>query len=664
MSQVLARRYRPQTFEDVIGQGPVIQTLRNAIASGRVAHGFIFSGHRGIGKTTVARILAKALNCQSSQGATTDPCGQCVACTEIRDGNAVDVIEIDAASNRGIDEIRSLRDSVRYRPARDRYKFYILDEAHQLTEDAFNALLKTLEEPPDWAVFVLATTEPEALPATIRSRCQQFSFRAVPFTLIYARLEDICQRENIAAEPEALGLLAEAGEGSLRDALSLLDQAISYSGDGLKADGVRQLLGRVSHRQIAQLLQAIAASDTRAVLENLDLLLGTGVSATQLCRQLVGFVRNCLVAQAAGADSKLLETTDQQREAIAEIARLFSEEDLARFLQILLRTNGDLRFGHEERFHLELGLVKMTQARRLSRVEDLLGALSTGDAGEQKKNFSEPAGALKEPVEGKFAAANPAPAPATAPASPFAARVAAAPPPSPGSEAAAPGAGAKAASSPAGASFLSRAGSSGSETAATKSAREVPPPSFAPQAGASMVVDSKPAAAISVASEMAAAASAAFSEAAGEVAAFTAEVSPSPAAPLPEDPEGRTEQVLQLLEQQKKSSLLSIVDKAVWQWKGNDLCLVFAGESAPLAGLADNDQVRKSLRDACRQVLGHVPEISIERRAEAVAAKPKRQPLAAAELEARAASHPTLQRFKERIPCQVLRTVPYQTDHD
>src|SRR5712671_1405842 len=243
--QVLARKYRPQRFSEVIGQDHVTRTLKNAIEQRRIAHGYIFSGHRGIGKTTIARILAMALNCRSSESPVAEPCGVCESCTEVRAGNAVDVIEIDAATNRGIDEIRELREAARYRPARDRYKIYILDEAHQITDAAFNALLKTLEEPPGHVVFMLATTAPEDIPQTIRSRCQHFSFRAVKFEEIVGQLGDIARQEGIQADEEALAVLAEAGDGSVRDALSLLDQAIASSENqgSLSAESVRQLIG-------------------------------------------------------------------------------------------------------------------------------------------------------------------------------------------------------------------------------------------------------------------------------------------------------------------------------------------------------------------------------------------------------------------------------------
>src|SRR5258708_6755129 len=329
---VLARKYRPQKFSEVIGQDHVTRTLQNALDQGRTAHGYISSGHRGIGKTTVARILAAALNCVSPGKAVAEACGVCESCTEIRAGNAVDVIEIDAATNRGIDEIRELREAARYRPARDRFKIYILDEAHQITDAAFNALLKTLEEPPGHVVFMLATTAPEDIPQTIRSRCQHFSFRAVKFEQIVEQLKDLCGRENISAAEDALALLAEAGDGSMRDALSLLDQAIASSENQgrVSAASVRQLVGAAPSGVLEEIMQAVSQSGSQEILQITDRLLTEGQNPVHFARQLVRFLRNAIVAKLAGSHSSLLQISSDQRARLARIAEIFSEEDLAR----------------------------------------------------------------------------------------------------------------------------------------------------------------------------------------------------------------------------------------------------------------------------------------------------------------------------------------------
>src|SRR6202140_2376468 len=378
--QVLARKYRPQKFSEVIGQEHVTRTLKNAIEQGRTAHGYIFSGHRGIGKTTVARILAMALNCRSKDRPVPEPCGVCESCTEIRAGNAVDVIEIDAATNRGIDEIRELREGARYRPARDRFKIYILDEAHQITDAAFNALLKTLEEPPDHIVFMLATTQPEDIPQTIRSRCQHFSFRAVKFDAIVAQLRDLVTREKIEADDDALALLAEAGDGSMRDALSILDQAIASSSGKITADSVRNLVGAAPAHILEQVMQAVSEGRSEEILRQVDHLIGEGHSPTHFARQMVRFLRNATVAKIAGKDSSLLQVSSEERERVARVAEWFGEEDLTRHLQIMLRTHGELGYKQEQRFHLELGLLKMAHAQKLLPIEQLLSDVAAAPA--------------------------------------------------------------------------------------------------------------------------------------------------------------------------------------------------------------------------------------------------------------------------------------------
>ena len=394
--QVLARKYRPQRFADVVGQEHVTVTLMNALTQQRIAHGYIFSGHRGIGKTTIARILAMALNCRNAIGSearpTAEPCEVCESCTEIRAGNAVDVIEIDAATNRGIDEIRELRDAARYRPARDKYKIYILDEAHQITDAAFNALLKTLEEPPEHIVFMMATTQPEDIPQTVRSRCQHFSFHAVKLVDILGQLRAIAEREGLDADDTALGLLAEAGDGSMRDALSIMDQAIASAPveDGrarLDAAQIRELMGTVPNAMFETIFSAVNNNRSAEVMSLANQLLDAGNSPAQLARQCVRYLRNCLIAKIAGVGgdeasdgmgSELLQiSADEQRRA-GRTAALFTEEELTRFLQMMLRTFDELGYRQEQRFHFELGLLKLVHLRRLLPVEELLSQFPAG----------------------------------------------------------------------------------------------------------------------------------------------------------------------------------------------------------------------------------------------------------------------------------------------
>src|SRR5882762_10074571 len=342
MYQVIARKYRPQSFADVVNQEHVKTTLENAIAQNRIAHGYIFSGQRGTGKTTVARILARCLNCVN--GPTNQPCGVCASCVEIAAGGAPDVIEIDAASNRGINEMRELRENVRYQPVRDRYKVFIVDEAHQITSEAFNALLKTIEEPPEWVVFILCTTEAHKIPATIASRCQHFSFRSVDFEALIERMDWICRQEGIKADTEALSVLAQAGEGSVRDSLYRVTQALSES----------------------------SPAAMLAIVEDLE---RSGSNLQHFSREVARYFRNLLVAKVG--DVKLIPASPQERERLSQIAGPFSEEDLTRYLQLSLDLFSDLQASLQPRFHLELGLIRMVHAGRLLPIEEALAGLGS-----------------------------------------------------------------------------------------------------------------------------------------------------------------------------------------------------------------------------------------------------------------------------------------------
>jgi DNA polymerase-3 subunit gamma/tau len=377
--QVIARKWRPQTFDDLVGQQHVTGTLKNAIKNDRVAHAYIFSGARGVGKTTAARILAKALNCV--KGPTATPCGECDSCKEIAAGTSLDVIEIDAASNRGIDQIRELREMVRYAPAASRSKVVILDEAHMLTGEASNALLKTLEEPPDRVVFVMATTQPEDLVDTIRSRSQHFHFRALTFAEIAGRLEEIAKKENLKIELGAMGVIARMAEGSLRDALSLLEQARAYCGDTIADKEVRELLGVVPDDALEELVGAISEGSADRALGLVHTFQKEGRNLQHFCREAIRHMRNLLIARTCGADSDLIAATPDQRPALAKAAALFSEEDLTRFFQILLQTDDDLRRKPDPRVHLEMGLLRLINAARLAPLEELLAELKGGAAG-------------------------------------------------------------------------------------------------------------------------------------------------------------------------------------------------------------------------------------------------------------------------------------------
>jgi DNA polymerase-3 subunit gamma/tau len=403
--QVLARKYRPQLFSDVIGQNHVTKTLLNALAQNRIAHGYIFSGHRGIGKTTIARILAAALNCSSIVGSperpTEEPCRVCVNCREIssasrqetsifEESHSFDVEEIDAATNRGIDDARLLTTKIQTRPTnKSKYRIIILDEAHQITDAAWNALLKTLEEPPEWAVFMFATTQPEDIPQTIRSRCQHFSFHAVKLDDIVRQLRFIADKEAITVDEATLTLLAEAGDGSMRDALSIMDQAIASAPlvdnrPALAIDQVRELMGSVSNVVYEQVLEAVHANNSADVLAILGRLLDAGNGAPQLARQFVRYLRNAIVAKvtnltpdtpASGIAADLLQISPEERTRAARSAALFTEEELSRFLSIMLRTFDELGYRQEQRFHLELGLLKLVHLQRLVPIEELLSQL-------------------------------------------------------------------------------------------------------------------------------------------------------------------------------------------------------------------------------------------------------------------------------------------------
>ena len=375
---VLARRYRSGTFDEVIGQDPIAQTLKKAITSGRVAHAYLFCGTRGTGKTSMARILAKALNCHNSQAPTTEPCGKCDSCLAIARGDDIDVIEIDAASNTGVDNIREVIENAQYRPARSRFKVYIIDEVHMLSKSAFNALLKTLEEPPGHVKFILATTEPEKVLPTILSRCQRYDFRNIPTREIAGHLKQICGKEKIKADEDALLLVAKAGAGSMRDALSLLDRLLSVGEKHLTGEMVGQLLGLPKAELLFQLCNAIGTADVKGALGQADSILQSGLSVDGFIAALIDHLRNLLILRTCGPDSTLVEVPGLAMDELVAQANQFDPVALTQDITILEELRRNVRQSQAGRALLDATLVRMSLADQFTSISELLSHLDGG----------------------------------------------------------------------------------------------------------------------------------------------------------------------------------------------------------------------------------------------------------------------------------------------
>ena len=374
-SHVLARKFRPQTFDQVIGQDAITRTLSNALRNDRVHHAYIFTGARGVGKTTTARIFAKALNC--AKGVTAEPCGVCDSCLDIVASRSMDVLEIDAASNTGVDNVRDvIINSISIAPARDRHKIFIIDEVHMLSTQAFNALLKTVEEPPPRVVFILATTNLEKVPETILSRCQVFEFRTITLKQIAGQLRSIAEQEGVLIGDAALLAIARAGEGSMRDAESALDQVISFSvGDTITDEDVSAALGLVDTETLNRTIQAIADQDAGALVRIVDEVVSRGNDLRNFCREMMVHIRALLVVKIAGFDSELVQLPESEAENLKRLGGHFSEQDLLRFFSILTKTEQDIKDSSQPRFQLEIGLVKLAQARRLFMLEEALNRI-------------------------------------------------------------------------------------------------------------------------------------------------------------------------------------------------------------------------------------------------------------------------------------------------
>ncbi len=377
---VLARRFRSQTFDDVVGQDAVAQTLKNAIKTGRVAHAYLFTGTRGVGKTTMARILAKALNCLESDGPTTTPCLKCDSCVAINLGEDIDVIEIDGASNTGVDDVRQLRQNAIYRPARARHKIYIIDEVHMLSTAAFNALLKILEEPPDHVKFIFATTEPNKVLPTIQSRCQRFDFGAIDPAVIGRQLAAILKSENIAFEDDVIVALSRLANGSMRDGLSLLDQVISRGVEPLTVPLLEEAVGQPSRQSICELADKIGRHDAAAVLEQLDSLLKTGQTAVQIVDALIDVMRDLIVVRSTDAKSDLLVLTGEERAGMATLAELFDTPGLIYGITALEKLRWTIKNSDNPRALLEASMLRLALSEHFIGLERVLSRLETGGA--------------------------------------------------------------------------------------------------------------------------------------------------------------------------------------------------------------------------------------------------------------------------------------------
>ncbi|MBX7150557.1 DNA polymerase III subunit gamma/tau [bacterium] len=391
---VIARKWRPMVFEDVVGQEHVTTTLKNAIATNRLAHAYIFSGPRGVGKTTSARILAKAINCENG-GPTPTPCNQCVSCQEITSGRSLDVLEIDGASNRGIDEIRNLRDTVRFMPMRGGHKIYIIDEFHMITKDAFNALLKTLEEPPERVIFIFATTEPHKVLPTILSRCQRFDFKRVPTAKMVDRMRYICKEEGITVDDESLFSISQMADGGMRDAMTLLDQVISFCGMNVSVDQVRQALGLINQQMYFELIDVIRQRDVKNMFEFVAKVLDSGWDITEFLHGFLEHLRNVLVAKTCGRQS-LTEVFEAYQEKYFQQGRHFSETDLMRMMNLVSDTIQKIKWSVKQKFVFELALMKLLHMdssvqlgellQRLDRIENGAKTGSPSVSEPEKKN--------------------------------------------------------------------------------------------------------------------------------------------------------------------------------------------------------------------------------------------------------------------------------------
>jgi DNA polymerase-3 subunit gamma/tau len=548
--QVIARKWRPQTFDEVTGQEPITRTLRNAIEHQRLHHAYLFSGARGVGKTTTARLLAKALNCHKAKQPTATPCrtddpGACPSCSEISESRSIDVQEIDAASHTGIDNVReTIIGTIGFAPARDRYKIFVIDEVHMLSTSSFNALLKTIEEPPERVVFIMATTERHKVPETILSRCQQFEFRTIATAKIFDRLRLIAKAEKITVEDDALREISRSGEGSMRDAQSAFDQVISFAGAKIKKEDVEMALGVAGADILIRVVNGIANHQPAEALAVVDDVVMRGHDLRNFCRDLLAHFRDLLVTKVL-ASEELLESAICDKDELKRQAALFSESDLVRFFHSLAETETLLKTAAHPRYQLEIGLVKLMEMRRLEPINELLDRLTALEGGARSGRVSTgPAAstANRSAASGNSSATKPPAASASAP-------------------------------------WASVASDFGGTSRASSSA---PAPSY------------------SAAATQTALSSEAKSLAATEAKSSTVEVEAGSAEPASE-----IEQIKAALGTRRKMLLVTALDGASNTiLEGNELCLEFAPDTRNFRDtLAKSDNV-KILREVCKEVTG------------------------------------------------------------
>ncbi|MBI5749723.1 MAG: DNA polymerase III subunit gamma/tau [Nitrospinae bacterium] len=371
--QVSARKWRPQNFSEVIGQGHIVQTLKNALLNNRIGHAYLFSGTRGVGKTTMARIFAKALNCV--KGPTPEPCNECEMCRDITGGYCPDVVEIDGASNTGVDDVRELRENVKYASSKGKYKVYIVDEVHMLSKPAFNAFLKTLEEPPAHIIFIFATTEPNKIPETVISRCQYFEFKRISINDVVEQLMLITKKEGINVSRDMLTLIAKSAEGSMRDALVAMDQILSFSGDTIKEEDVKIILGFVGREVLSSFMNSIIKKDIQNILKLVKELTINGTDLRIFCKEFLEYIRNLMVIKVATEPSSLIELSAAEIEHFKSEAEKVSIEELQQMFNIILKTEADIRQASQPSLVIEMALIRMTQIGKVMAVDEILKRL-------------------------------------------------------------------------------------------------------------------------------------------------------------------------------------------------------------------------------------------------------------------------------------------------